>query len=96
MAMFKVSFTVVGKGPFPLDMLRYDQCHPVNPDAVSRMWSVDTTQNRSIRLARYFNSDKNHLDVLFKQGLLVTWQRWLSFGWGVLVHDIKITPIPKL
>lgn len=44
-------FTVEGRGPFPLDMLRYDSCWPASRDAVVNM--EDTRDMRQVRLRSY-------------------------------------------
>ena len=49
--MSKYTFTVSGRGVFPVDMLRYDQCCPVFPGDAAY---ILTTFKREVRL----NSDK--------------------------------------
>lgn len=63
------SFEVEGKGMFPFDMLRYDQCFPVDGSGVHNM-NINTPDLRSVRL----------ISVL-PHGLSLT--RWQSFGWWV-------------
>lgn len=65
------TFTVSGRGRFPYDMLRYDQCCPIFPNDASNIGRTDTgiDSQRDIQ----FNSTKNYPTVA----------RWESFGWNV-------------
>ena len=60
-------FTVRGRGQFPFDMLRYDQCWPKSsaPD-VSALWHTD--DERTVTLVGICSP---------------TVDRWASFGWRV-------------
>lgn len=67
-------FTVEGSGPFPFDMLRYDQCWPATENDSAK---IERTTRRgahsraeTIRLAS--NIDRT------------TGARWVSFGWKVV------------
>lgn len=61
---------VLGRGDFPVDMLRYDRCVPERSEDV---FSVDTRNDgRSVQLLQY---------CLTKAGPTV--DRWKSFGWSV-------------
>lgn len=60
-------FYVTGNGHFPVDMLRYDQCWPVEGD--ERMFQdAYGGPNRSIKM-------RSHKEP--------TIERWSSFGWSV-------------
>jgi hypothetical protein len=73
-------FFVMGKGSFPVDMLRYDQCFPASQDAAVSLDS-EIPGNRSIELRRYV-SDKTTVP---------TTGRWASFGWTVSnVSTVKL------
>ena len=63
------TFKVRGKGSFPLDMLRYDACHPVRPEDVEAITDDDTTRIRVLTL------NSNHPPTV---------KRWASFGWKVV------------
>ena len=69
--MYITTFRVRGKGPFPLDMLRYDQCWPHTPLDVENM---NETHERDIVIA------KAHP---YRTGGNLTVERWNSFGWAV-------------
>lgn len=58
-----------GATAFPMDMLRYDACHPVNGDDVDAMFWKNEGQLRTVTL----NSNRPP-----------TVQRWSSFGWRVV------------
>lgn len=72
------TFKVSGNGMFPFDMLRYDGCYPLDPDAVARMCVTPDERDvyfkeRFIRLAKVHAGPKHNL----------TFDRWSSFLWGV-------------
>jgi hypothetical protein len=71
---YSQSFFVTGKGTFPFDMLRYDQCFPATQDATVSIDS-EVPGNRSIQMRRYV-ADKTTMP---------TTGRWASFGWTVSV-----------
>ena len=62
-------FTVEGRGTFPLDMLRHDNCWPYSGDDVCKIGD-DVKERRSIRLVT--GSD-----------YYPTVGRWNSFMWSV-------------
>jgi len=66
---YKVTdFYVTGRGYFPFDMLRYDQCYPVSSEDAAKLSSEYLKDNICI-----------HLRSANKMG--VTPARWQSFGW---------------
>ena len=73
-----LQFTVLGRGVFPLDMLRYDGCHP-KLEADSATIRADGL--REVTLHKTLNWGTPH-------ELLKIWVptvgRWNSFGWAVL------------
>jgi hypothetical protein len=64
---------VVGVGPFPIDMLRYDRAYPTGMDSVSAITAT---------LSRYGRSGAQRVTVVSPQPL--TAGRWESFGWKVM------------
>jgi len=64
---------VTGRGRFPFDMLRYDNCVPV--EGINQLTE---REERTIRLRR-FSQD----------GTPATAARWNSFGWGVTRDSAK-------
>ena len=75
----KYEFTVQGNGIFPLDMLRYDSCYP-----------VESTSVNNITDGSYFNPgiyDQGIYTVTLRSERAPTIGRWESFGWKVL--DVK-------
>ncbi len=66
-----INFVVTGKGPFPLDMLRYDRCWPMTQDDVLHTpWTRNHgMEEREINL----NGICAHPTI----------ERWKSFGWVV-------------
>jgi hypothetical protein len=71
-----VLFTVTGKGTFPADMLRHDQCYP-----------ADTTSALAIVTPSGVLSRTVYLRHVSGWGDLAgpTVARWASFGWGVRI-----------
>jgi predicted metalloprotease len=64
-------FTVQGSSPFPMDMLRYDQCWPYRGEDVS---GIDSTGDWSYR---------SRSVTLHTIAASITPDRWRSFGWIV-------------
>jgi hypothetical protein len=64
-------FSVIGRGRFPIDMLRYDNCVPASEnDAIS----IETGKDmRTVRLRRFVTDNTNGPAV----------GRWQSFGWDI-------------
>jgi hypothetical protein len=76
-SLYCIDFTVVGNGPFPLDMLRYDSCFPVDDEAVASIgMGVGEDDyhfvNRRVRLRLYS-----------QHNIGPTVGRWNSFLWKV-------------
>lgn len=66
-------FTVVGAVPFPVDMLRHDQCWPAtSTDAASIAVSIDWQS---------YGDDTRHVVLIGLND--PTGPRWESFGWKV-------------
>lgn len=83
MALHHRTFTVRGRGEFPLDMLRYDTCWPRRGEDVHRIEPSYATgegdlSKREVNLAMY---------TPIKRGPFTTWERWNSFGWQVIKED---------
>lgn len=76
----EVLFRVVGKGIFPADMLRHDQCYPVDGD-INAISDPQTSFPR-----------KEVSVVLCGVRRLITPDRWRSFGW--VVAEIDGNPAP--
>jgi hypothetical protein len=71
-----ITFTVTGKGRFPNDMLRHDQCFPCDGIAVHNT-EGDSWAIRSVKLISIASSG-------------ITSLRWASFGWYVDEDSIKV------
>jgi len=69
---FHTRFTVAGRGTFPYDMLRYDECFPVYPDDSNNM-NPSIIEHREIELS---HTSRNNF-------WFPTEGRWSSFGWIV-------------
>ena len=66
-----LTFTVSGKGTFPLDMLRYDQCWPKTPKDADEI----KTEGEAHRTARTITLQTWKDEP--------TTSRWSSYGWEV-------------
>lgn len=83
MATTTVLFAVTGKGVFPADMLRHDQC-----------WPADTTSAQFITSPNHepVHGGREQLRTVFLRthsswGTFgVSPARWASFGWGVRIE----------
>lgn len=72
-------FTVQGRYPFPMDMLRYDSC-----------WPADTLSANAIGLSgslRSIDDDKEPKITLLTWSTGITPDRWRSFGWTVIEQE---------
>lgn len=75
--LYMITFDVIGKGHFPYDMLRYDQCHPYNAEDAEKLAITEVSERgyfRTIKLVKY-TTDKRAEP---------TYGRWASFGWSVV------------
>lgn len=69
----RIEIAVVGRGDFPIDMLRYDSCAPL-----AQTDAFKITEGHDLRV----------IDLeMFTQGRGPTDARWRSFGWIVLSPD---------
>lgn len=71
--VYVTDFTVEGRGVFPIDMLRSDECWPADGDAVMAM-------NASFG---DFSRDHRHVKLRTHIRGGPTIARWKSFGWRV-------------
>lgn len=69
-------FTVKGRFPFPVDMLRYDSCWPANGESAAAI-------HHSI--AR--DGDREQSVTLLTWSTGITPARWASFGWTVIEQE---------
>lgn len=78
--MYCTEFTVVGRGHFPYDMLRYDMCHPVDSTSAGNMHFDYAQMSRSEREAPREVKLRCWSRHKFWRP---TYARWQSFGWVV-------------
>jgi hypothetical protein len=75
-----IHFTVAGTGRFPIDMLRYDGCYPLEgKDAAKIENSFDLQARRE--MGRY------EVELVTHSPNGPTIERWNSFMWGVVDCD---------
>ena len=81
--MQTIRFTVTGQGEFPIDMLRYDACHPYTPQDVSNIdGGLRLEEGRLVtRLVTLIHNAAG-------RGWRPTDGRWNSFGWDV--RDVEV------
>jgi len=88
--MYITRFTVEGSGPFPLDMLRYDQCYPATQQAVDQIL-VSMDETRIIGERRQIELFVAHP---IRQHHKLTPERWESFGWTI-VDSLEPVPVTR-
>lgn len=76
MKLYVHTFKVIGRGAFPLDMLRYDECYPTRGQDVD-MLDPSSDSDEAVQLRAVHHR---------------TWEpcagRWESFGWEVTSHEM--------
>jgi hypothetical protein len=77
---FDFTFAVRGSGPFPIDMLRFEQAYPKSESDSNAIGSGRTLEPRTVFLVR--------------RGIYQHWQpevgRWQSFRWEVIENSLTI------
>jgi hypothetical protein len=73
-----VHSTVVGVGPFPIDMLRYDRAYPVGQDSTNAIIQS---------MGRYGRTGAQRVTVASPNPL--TSGRWETFGWKVMPNGVS-------
>lgn len=84
-----VDFTVRGTGPFPVDMLRFDECWPVeihDVAEITRTIDAGSAKTAIIRLRGRQTTSITRPTV----------GRWDSFGWRVVKSDNAFDPIEAM
>ena len=76
---FSPSFIVAGTGPFPVDMLRFDQCWPQS-GADAAAIALDTRDMHA-------RESRRCVTLCTGRRFGATIRRWESFGWRVISHD---------
>ena len=67
------SYSVAGRGQFPIDMLRYDGAWPADPDSVDKLTTF-YWDSKSLQETR---------TVWLRSHRAPTPDRWASFGWSL-------------
>lgn len=75
-ARSRTRFTVKGRYPFPMDMLRYDSCWPSTGESVAAIHNSITRQG-----------DREQTVTLLTDMVGITPDRWRSFGWTVTSQE---------
>ncbi|KPK66576.1 MAG: hypothetical protein AMS21_02120 [Gemmatimonas sp. SG8_38_2] len=89
-------FTVTGRGQFPTDMLRYDQCYPFGPDDAVNLYLAPCDDglhyvNDAQAAGRSTTRQVTLVHVSDRRHWAPTKDRWASFGWVVCrVNDVDI------
>lgn len=78
MRFIRTRIAVEGQGPFPLDMLRVDQCVPARRSDAEAIRHADGSTTRVIRLYRYSAT-----------GARASSERWRANGWRVVADSGK-------
>ena len=81
MAKFQSKYSVIGSGPFPTDMLRYDESRPAEErDSAGIAMTRDSTEFDNMREITLVVSHDNKAE---QRRWVPTHDRWRSFGWQV-------------
>lgn len=78
----RTAITVEGKGAFPIDMLRYDDCTPAREIDAGKI-------SRSVDLVAWKDPVQVNLHRFSVDGKRATAARWESFGWTVVADSGK-------
>lgn len=88
--VYKVRFTVEGRGAFPIDMLRYDASWPISE--LDSAVLVNPAGTRKVTLAHCDSGKapvKLPIDVRFAAARCgLTPARWESFGWRIVSVEV--------
>lgn len=98
-AVYRTKFVVTGKGPFPIDMLRYDRCYPVeakDSQAVASSLQVNMYTGISVSMDAVTKEIVCESPIMGeeysvclatvrseKSNAFPSESRWRSFGWRV-------------
>lgn len=74
------TFTVEGRSPFPLDMLRYDRACPYHVDDVAPL-ATPSREPRRVSLIAF---------TPYGNAPAPTSDRWITFGWSVIPDSIRV------
>ena len=77
--VYRQTFTAKGQGPFPIDMLRHDECYPKTETDSNKITATFQDHHFEIALER----------IVFDRDALPTAARWASFLWNV----VKVEPM---
>lgn len=67
---------VRGRGSFPIDMLRYDECFPSDQASVAAM-TGDGREHKVVHVTKFGRTSR--------EASRWTYDRWVSFGWSCRV-----------
>ena len=86
MKLYEHTFTVRGKGDFPIDMLRYDSCYPatgVDAAAIEATKDrfADAESRRKVREIKLYSISRTMVGP--------TNDRWASFMWSVVEENFE-------
>lgn len=84
--MAKLHYTVQGRGDFPLDMLRYDECDFAN--------EAERASALGHHVPSTHTPGRRNINMVSESGRQPTVARWESFGWTV--HDSDSDAVRKI
>jgi hypothetical protein len=73
------TFKLEGYDQFPLDMLRYDACWPMDQDSIAEMQASFDVRDRVER-----RKERKPFKVTINTIGVMTPARWSSFGWRIV------------
>lgn len=90
----QTTYTVTGRWPFPLDMLRYDSAEPASAEDRQRIERLSVEHPASLEVLREKVS-VSLVTELKPYHLSMHARRWESFGWRVVGHETPPKRVPK-
>jgi len=96
MAAYYIKFKVHGCLTFPVDMLRYDHCHPTTPRSIDGIIlsrdnssTEEMKERRTVELGMVVVGAAKEVKRAIDAKTVPTVGRWASFGWAVSVVDVR-------
>ncbi len=85
--MYSTVFEVIGRSPFPIDMLRYDGCFPIEGmnaiiDSLRETKGPGEPYRVMLKLVRRTKVEAERA---------ITNERWSSFGWALVYSSVVTT-----
>jgi hypothetical protein len=88
MKNYSIHFSVIGRGEFPVDMLRHDCAFPADTSSAFRILTPNTRDEWRADREVHLRIRARALSAASAE-LAVTVDRWRSFGWSAQVESVE-------